>query len=239
MKLNIVKRIAVVLTVSIALLSITNCKQLELEPYSSKSALYIANECPETGATGIDSAFVTFFTAPTATELEVPFVVSLIGNIPESDLEYEIEVIDSLTTALSGEYRIPNKLIFRAGMVHDTLRLIVLKSDRLSTQDVKLSIRIKENENFNLGYFGKLTAGVRYNNIKVMPDWWDDVVVSVYLGEFSFEKYELFLTVVEGANTFDSAEAFEKRTMALEFKEYIEENGNTEADGQPMVIPIY
>ena len=45
----------------------------------------------------------------------------LTGELTETDLEYRLETVDSLTTAAVSDYKLPERLIFRKGMTVDTL----------------------------------------------------------------------------------------------------------------------
>ena len=44
---------------------------------------------------GADTAFISFANYPGASTHEVAFVLKLTGNIPEEDLTYRLEVVDS------------------------------------------------------------------------------------------------------------------------------------------------
>jgi len=69
---------------------------------------------------GADTAFISFANYPGASTHEVAFVLKLTGNIPEEDLTYRLEVVDSLTTAGTTDYQLPEHLVFRKDRVTDS-----------------------------------------------------------------------------------------------------------------------
>lgn len=237
MKRNIINHLVILSLSLFSLFHFGGCKQEDTLTYDEKPALYFPLEDKEAKKKGIDSAHVSFFHFSGHSELLIPFRVAIIGTL-ESDLEYRVEVIDTMTTAITGEYELPERLIFRAGRQFDTLYVKVLKTDRLSTTDVKVAFRIVENENFRKGYFNMQTVKLRFDNIVSKPGWWDKTIEKVYFGKFSAAKYEVFKTV---ANQLDieGFEPWELRQLCLDMKEYIKENNITEADGSEMIIVGY
>ena len=69
----------------------------------------------------------------------------------EEDAEYEVIVVDSLTTATEDQYTIKNP-VFRKGRSSDSLSVVVHKTPALKDKSVHLTLRLVENENFGLGY---------------------------------------------------------------------------------------
>lgn len=221
------------------ILTILACSEQEVSLYNTKHNLFISN------SEGADTASISFTHYPEDDKLRVPFVVTLIGDMLETDLEYKIQVIDTVTTAIEGDYILPQPPVFRANRTTDTLWIEVLK-ENLEAKSYLLKIVLVENENFGVGYYNKLTAQLRYNNIESKPLWWDDLVEEMYLGVYSKEKYEAFI-VVTGETTLEDKEPWEKRLLALELKDAIEtsltdddpNNDIIEANGDPMIIPCY
>lgn len=98
---------------------------------------------------GADTAFISFANYPGASTHEVAFVLKLTGNIPEEDLTYRLEVVDSLTTAGTTDYQLPEHLVFRKDRVTDTLVVTVMNSNPLLTeQTLSVGLRIVANEQF-------------------------------------------------------------------------------------------
>ena len=105
---------------------------------------------------GADTAFISFANYPGASTHEVAFVLKLTGNIPEEDLTYRLEVVDSLTTAGTTDYQLPEHLVFRKDRVTDTLVVTVMNSNPLLTeQTLSVGLRIVANEHFRPGWATK------------------------------------------------------------------------------------
>ena len=108
---------------------------------------------------GADTAFISFANYPGASTHEVAFVLKLTGNIPEEDLTYRLEVVDSLTTAGTTDYQLPEHLVFRKDRVTDTLVVTVMNSNPLLTeQTLSVGLRIVANEHFRPGLDGQQRA---------------------------------------------------------------------------------
>lgn len=210
---------------------ITGCKTSDAELYSTGNALFFQNEERE------DTLNVSFAHYPDKNVITAEFRLALIGKILDQEKEYKVKVVDSLTTATPDEYHL-HKLIFRAGEIEDLFKVDLIKSDRMSTQEVKVVFEIEENENFRKGYFNKLTVQAVYHSIVRQPLWWGASIVRTYLGTFSQEKFEAFYRAT-GETSLENFEPWEKRKLCLDTKAYIAENGIIEADGSPMIIPCY
>ena len=238
MKINIINKGLAVFAFVVAAMQLTSCQEDETLVFDTKPALYFPNYEKETSLRGIDSAYVSFFHNPGLNELTIPFKVSLVGQILKQDTEYRIEIIDSLTTAKSDEFELPEKLIFRKGVVADSLYVKVFKTARLNTTDARVTIKLIENDNFGLAYYDKLIVKLRFDNLVSKPTWWDNEIDYVYMGLFSPEKFTVFVKV-SGQSNIDGIEAWELRKICLDMKKYIADNGITEADGSEMEIAAY
>lgn len=210
---------------------VTGCKTSDAELYSTGNALFFPNENRQ------DTLNISFAHYPDKNAITAEFKLALIGKILDQEKEYKVKVVDSLTTATPDEYHL-HKLIFRAGEIEDLFKVDLIKSARMSTQRVKVVFQIEENENFRKGYFNKLTVQAVYHSIVGQPLWWDASIVRSYLGVFSQEKFEAFYWAT-GESSLENFESWEKRNFCLLTKAYIAENGITEADGSPMIIPCY
>ena len=193
----------------------------------------------------MDTAYISFSHHPGENTLKVPFIVTLIGEPAKVDLEYKIQVIDSLTTAIVGDYVLPQPPVFKANRMQDTL-WIEVKKEKLEEKSYLLKLTLAENENFKAGYYYQQTAQLRYDNMISFPLWWDNTIVEMYLGTFSPEKYTAFIKVTD-ETTLEGKEPWEMRLLALELKNAIAasladndpDNDITEAGGAPMIIPCY
>lgn len=93
-----------------AIYSLYSCSKEEILTYNNNtSERFIYFEKSEA-----DSSDISFFTYPGEIEINFPVVVKSSG-FSNQDEEYKIVVMDEYTTALSSDYKIPDKLIFKAG----------------------------------------------------------------------------------------------------------------------------
>ncbi|HJF69980.1 MAG TPA: DUF4843 domain-containing protein [Butyricimonas virosa] len=183
-----------------------------------------------------DSLEYSFSHYPENDELEVKLVLQLKGDLLKKAQNYRIEVVDSLTSALPGNYRLPEKPLFTPEQVVDTFSFVLVKSDALSTP-VVLTLAIVANDYFMPGMEAYRYARIVFNNVPTKPLWWDDEM-ELYLGTYSPLKYEQFILCTK-VNDLSGVDPVTLRKYALEFKAYIALNGITEANGDPMEIPIY
>lgn len=216
-----------------------SCGKSEIEPYESKAKLWFTQDyyagTPVTkhDANDVKRSFALF---PGEKTLDIPFEINLIGDVAGNDRSYSVVVVDSLTTAVESEYKILSTT-FRAEHSVDTLWVQLVKTDRLTTTEVKLSLQLVENDNFTIGYDKRVSASVTFNDITTPPDWWNENIELSYLGPFTKAKYEAFYAYY-GSNEIDGLSSSDLRRIALGFRDYIDENKIKEADGQPMTVPV-
>ena len=168
--------------------------------------------------------------------------MKLTGNIPEEDLTYRLEVVDSLTTAGTTDYQLPEHLVFRKDRVTDTLVVTVMNSNPLLTeQTLSVGLRIVANEHFRPGLDGQQRAKLTFTAVKSKPEWWKGELESLILGEYSSKKMEEFI-LCTGVNTLEGVELSVAGAYTLQFKRYcIEHNIMWDDNVTPMVdkIPCY
>lgn len=212
-----------------------SCGKSDIKPYSSKDMVWFTQQ--DENYEPVNEVVRSFSLYPGAETLDVAFEVNLIGSVVDYDRTYLAVVVDSLTTALPTEYEL-HPQILHAGQVQDQMLITLKKSDRLKTEEVKLTLHIVANETFDPGYSDGLQVSVTFNDITTRPDWWTDSVARSYFGDYSKEKFEAFYQY-SGRNEIDGLQPSDLRKLLLGFKEYIRENNITEADGSEMIIPVY
>ena len=213
------------------------CNMDEVEVYSAQRYLFFADS-----SMGLDTAAFSFSHYPGDETHDVSFYVSLTGIPATEDLTYEVEVVDSLTTADPVDYEMPENLIFPAGQVVSVMN-IRCKNVRpeLESQRVYVTFRIKGNENFQPGLEGKQTVRIAFDNIKSKPLWWTGDLEEYVLGAYSDKKFEL-LVQFTGENDWSDFSLSQARDLTIQFKVYLIEYNVMEEDGvTPMVdgIPCY
>ena len=186
----------------------------------------------------VDTAVISVTHYPGEEVIEHPFRVVLIGDTLQEDQEYRVTIVDTLTSVKEGMVTYPEKLYFRKGMVMDTLWMTIHADKVEKNKEFYITLRLIANENFAVGYRGYSDVKLRFNNKASRPGGGDDRVIEVYLGPWSEKKFETFV-LATGLTSFEGMAAGEMRLYSLRMKEYVAENNVTEADGSPMIIPIY
>lgn len=206
----------------------------EDKTYEYKSVKYLYFSKPEM----LDSATVLSFTHyPGETEKEIAVEVSLAGDLVSEATPYQLKIDTDSTTANAEQYSFDLIQEFPAHQIKDTI-YIKLFNKNLEGKEVTLYIRIVENENFTPGLKANQAARIILNNISSKPDWWDEEIETLFLGEWSPKKYSEFIgfTKITDLSEYDFTV---RRKICLEFKKHLKEAGITEEDGvTPMEIPV-
>ncbi|MCB6973407.1 MULTISPECIES: DUF4843 domain-containing protein [Butyricimonas] len=220
------------ITIIAIVFALFSCSEKETMTYQSERYLYFT--------TSLDSAdlSVSFSHYPTSDEYKAGFEVNLMGNLLTEKANYRVSVVDTGTTALPEEYVLDLEPEFGANQLKDTLYVVLKKTERLSDGPVTLMIKLEEGNGFIPGLSRNRTVKVHFNNVESKPLWWEGDIISVYLGEYSPEKYKHFLI----ATQIDATEIpvllkenpTKLRLLALEFKDYL-----TLHPELNLTVPIY
>ena len=232
------KIIIIVLTLFVGL-NFLNCSTSNIETFGSKASLYFPKYVYTSDQyVRIDTAFTSFSFYPGIEEITVPFKISLVGKILNEDKEYKVVVVDSLTTAKVGQYAFDEKLTFRRKVVEDSLCVKIFKSKLAENEEVVLTLRLIENENFTLGYNDKRDIKLRFNNAISKPTWWDKSIEESFFGVYSYKKFQ---TIIEATavSSIEGLAPSDIRILVLKTKDYIEDNNITEEDGSKMILTGY
>ena len=209
-----------------------SCSEEEIKTYHSERYLYFT--------TSLDSAdlSVSFSHYPTNEEYKAGFEVNLMGDPLAEDAVYRISVVDTGTTALPEEYVLNMEAKFGANQLKDTLYVTLKKTERLNDGPVTLMIKLEEGNGFTPGLRRNRTVKVHFDNVESKPLWWEGDIITVYLGEYSPEKYKYFLIVTQVDATEIPVLLKENptklRVLALEFKDYLALHPELN-----MTLPIY
>ena len=117
-------------------------------------------------------------------------LVNTIGLVNEQERPYNVNVIDSLTTAESKDWvseSIENTSI-KKGKLTDTLLVTVNRTDILSEESKIIALELSPNDNFMLG--DKRTAKIRlvFSDLFFEPGWWKG-----WQGYFGAYRSEVFI----------------------------------------------
>lgn len=219
------------------ILGAISCTKDEVEVYSAGRYLYFPNS-----KNGVDTVAFSFSHYPGARSRDIAFPIALTGEPLSEPLEYKLEVVDSLTTALPEDYELAEALMFSANVTVDTLRIRCKNvREELTSKKVQVTYRIVGNDNFTPGLSGMHMVRVVFENIVSKPLWWNGDVEKLLLGKYSPKKYEHFIIATEVSDLTDMSMS-EIRELTMIFKKYLIENDIMEEDNEtPMVdgIPAY
>ena len=188
-----------------------------------------------------DSTIFTFIYHPNADDYDLPIAVKIAGDKAERDLTYSVVVDEEFTTAESRHYSLlPETMVFRQGVFHDTCYVRLNKTEDLGRRSVRLVLRLVATSDLLVGKVENSVAVIQFSNTVARPDWWNSDVETYYLGSYSQKKFLLFLEVTEADLT--GASVSEIRAAALLFKRYLlDHEGEPETideDGHPMTVPV-
>lgn len=238
---NMNRHIGIMLVFALVLIGLVqSCDTMKVEPFGEERALYFEKRVyVDNEWKTVDTAVIAITNYPGQEELRHPFRICLIGDVLPEDTEYSLVEVDSMTTARKGMVTLPERLVFRKGVVADSLWLTLHTTQVGVDEEYYITFRLVPDANFGAGLKGYQEVKLWFNNKQIIPLWWDKRVVQVYLGEWSPKKFETLVLATGGINSFEGLSASEMRRYALVLKDYIRANGTTEADGSPMIVPIY
>lgn len=191
-----------------------------------------------------DSVISSFFFNPSLTEIDVPIVLQLAGLPLEEDEKFSISVVEEETTADPTNYSIQPEYTFRAGLATDTITVKLLKSDLLNEGRVRLVLQVDGSDILQPGQSNLRKAKLIFSNLADKPDWWKDEIETVYLGEYSAEKYQAFIKAVGQENAdLSEKESTEVWDLARKFKYWLREKEEAgtpvlDADRKPIKVPV-
>lgn len=239
------KNIYIIASVCLAVISLQfqSCKKQDTPTYDSGNYLHFDRVAENKQR--IDTAYFSFSHHPGEDKVTRYFKVSLIGQILTEDKEYEVVVLNGdnqlgvpYTTAKEGQYKVPEKLIFRKGVLSDSLTITVFRDKVSEGEEYYVTLRLISNDNFGVGYYQNTDIKLRFDNKLVTPIWWTNEIRIVYFGEFSEKKLETIILANPGFTSVEGMNGTEMTKVALKTKAYIREHGVVEENGDPMVLPI-
>lgn len=137
-------------------------------------------------------------------------VVEFLGEVSDVDRKYKVKVATDSTTAVEGMHyeKFSDTQIFRAGMISDTLKIIVLR-ENLGTsftdpEDKRLALEMDISEDFDLGMKDGLRTYLHINNYLSEPVWWKDPLRYNYIGFYHPKKWKILISFNDGFSNVES-----------------------------------
>lgn len=229
-----------------ALLAFCSCQKEDVAEYNlSSHYLYIPT------ADEVNIVTFSFQHHLGMDDYEIQFPVKLAGQKLTEDKTFLVEVVndEKSTTALPGDYTLPQEQVFHAGVFEDVIKIAIHRTENLKAgNEVTLTIRLIPNENFGIAeYMGQsddtwttesVTAKVTFSDNISKPEWWDDRITNHFLGEYSNAKYSYFI-MSTGISDLSDLDFTELRKLALEFKSDLLLHPEwTEENGDPIIVAV-
>lgn len=219
----------------------TSCKKENLTAYQLQDMIYFY----KVHSSAIkDSVTYSFAIKSTTLQFDTVFVpVKIMGTAKDANRVIKIGAVDSLTTAKAGiDYEFLNA-VMPAGKYEYNIPIKVLRSERMKTQTLNLTIEIQKSDDFIPGipkdpsvsfyeYGAALTYKIMINDFLSKPSNWDSRL-SFYFGPFSQVRYA-FVIQATGRSTFPSegpdalpfsAYSYYKQVCINALADYEKENG--------------
>ena len=217
---------------------VSACGEKDIAVFEGRNQIYFEKfymNALYPGTKEADTTRTSFFFFPENTkEIKVKLVVNLSGLELEKDLHFGLKTVEEGTTAKPEEYRLEKEYTFRKRAlptdmkeVKDTIEVSVLHSDRLAelgTDGVRLVVELVPNADVDLGQYERRRAVIVWSEVE-----------GTLLGAYSYEKYKLFLQVVDTEGEFNEnlIKNYPARAIAMvtEFKQWLLDHLNDPEHG--------
>lgn len=210
--------------------SLTACSKDELEQYGDTGYIFFANDSANT-------VEYSFAFNPGVDQDTVPVILKLMGRLTNEDRVISLSVDAAHTTATASDYELPDPIVLRAGLATDTIPLILHKSARLQEEKFRIRLVLSENDNFLPGPADNRSIDILFSDMIARPAWWNTVVTTNFLGEYSDTKYRLFIEATGIADMTGLSET-EQRAYAIIFRDFLargREQGEVYEDENGMI----
>lgn len=236
MKIN--KHIWAAITTSVLALSLTSCSEEGLLTNSNDTA-YIIFDKDFTK----DTTTVSFKMYNESEKPRIPISVKVFGQVQKEDLHFHVTVDESRTTLAPKLYKLPEDCVIKTGQEEDSIYVELDKSAEMQTQTFLLALQVVEEGKVKQGTKEYSRAIISVTDRLFKPDWWsvndagteDNPGNSVdwyYLGDYSEDKYQLFLNELKKDDViFDGKNKQILRKYAIKLKNTVK-NINAERAAQ-------
>lgn len=220
----------------IGILLIGACSKDEIEVFNTtKQYLFFEKSYA-------DSITYSFFYYPDSTSLTVPIGIKLIGNTANYDREFKLSVDTKNSTVESRHYTFPEKFLFRANRVVDTVYVKINNAADLREKSVRLVLKIEENALFLPGQYEYTRNVIRFSDIIAPPEWWNQTIIDSYLGPYTEKKFREFMKVT-GVGDLSDKSPDDIWYLSRSFKYYLQEQEKAgtpviDEDGNIMSVPV-
>ena len=232
------------------------CEEQKVEIFNGGNAIYFDKFYTDAIYPGLESADSTvvsfFFYADDVREVQAPLLVNLMGGSLQTDLTFQLKVVEDATTANPDEYKLADQYVFEArpdsvytNLIQEYFYIDLFKSDRLQNGEVEsvcLVVELVPGEGVGLGQLERRKAKIILTTKTAVPTWWDQNVADNLLGQYTDTKYKTFLNAIEGASDIDEemiqTQPDKVIQLVMRFKVWLAENPTMDEDGWTMEVVI-
>ena len=140
------------------------------------------------------------------------------GERSATDKHYAVTVVRDSSTAIEGVdfEELKPAYVFRKNLGVDSLPLIIYREHLKTTLSKNILLKLKETDDFKIGYVEYATFKVSISDLYPVPDDW--YLVSGHLGAYHYLKYEKWIELT-GSTKFGNSASFRTYYCGL-IKEY-------------------
>lgn len=201
----------------------------------------------------------TFYYEPAAIAQDTVFFdIYAIGGVSGEDRPFVLEqvTLDSVENAMPGiHYKafsdpsLKDRYVIRAGEVHASVPVVLLRDISLKSRSVKLQIQVKANEQFLPGEIRKLWRRVEFTDMLSQPAAWNNSAVQYYWGKYSRVKHafmieqtgekwdEGFLTIANSDYALLTFWRLKLKTLLVDYNNAHPGDPLTDEAGETVVFP--
>ncbi|NML21207.1 DUF4843 domain-containing protein [Pseudoflavitalea sp. G-6-1-2] len=134
----------------------------------------------------------------------VYFDIYTIGKPASKDRKYTLQVYElpGVENAIAGQHyvafddaSVKDLYVIKPDSVHARVPVIIKRTPELKNKSLSLGIRVKEDENFELGESSKLWRKLQFTDRLSRPDAWDEFASQYYWGPYSVAKHQYMINV--------------------------------------------
>lgn len=185
-----------IILLSIGFLLFLGCKEHELKEFDLKNA-YINFAVPDHSDMPkerfLDSMTYSFATDTVigikAKTLAIPIKIG--GLVHDKDRKFSFEIVP--TSDYDPDLVSISEPIIRANKYEDTLFVSIKRDKALLTKEMNIILRLNSNENFNVGHLHNSILNIKFNDILLIPNWWNEW--EMYFGPFYKEVFQQWMVV--------------------------------------------
>ena len=210
-------------------------RKIKLRPcYTLLGVLFFLSACEEEKIMTFDtskaavnfstSSFDYSFLGNSDNEHVQEIEVNIVGDSANYDRTFNVEIVDSTTTASTGQYEILEGIV-KAGEFKGTLSVKLYNSEELKDTALTVGLKLVDSEYFNVGTIEYDQFKLLFTDKIVVPAW--SYLRYFFCATASTECYRIFVQVT-GLKQFTSKEyrayqADGTNALATEFGDYIKQ----------------